>query len=114
MVGLQPATRSECEARPTASSVHLDVAANGGVLRLAIDDEGEGGANAARGSGLIGLKDHFEAMGGTIVVESPLDTGRRCSSSSPSARRDGPALRRLPASRSFTLRQAGGHDARWR
>jgi glucose-6-phosphate-specific signal transduction histidine kinase len=75
MVGLQPATRSECEARPTASSVHLDVAANGGVLRLAIDDEDEGGANAARGSGLIGLKDHFEAMGGTIVVESPLGHG---------------------------------------
>ena len=53
-----------------ASAVRVDVAMNGDELRLAIRDDGVGGVDAARGSGLIGLKDRVEAMGGTIVVES--------------------------------------------
>jgi signal transduction histidine kinase len=54
----------------SAAAVHVDVAMNGDELRLAIRDDGVGGADPARGSGLIGLKDRVEAMGGTIVVES--------------------------------------------
>jgi signal transduction histidine kinase len=53
-----------------ASAVRVDVAMNGDELRLAIRDDGVGGVDPARGSGLIGLKDRVEAMGGTIVVES--------------------------------------------
>jgi signal transduction histidine kinase len=41
------------------------------MLQLSIRDNGVGGADPVRGSGLIGLKDRIEAMGGTIVVESP-------------------------------------------
>jgi signal transduction histidine kinase len=53
-----------------ASAVRVDVAMNADELRLAIRDDGVGGVDPARGSGLIGLKDRIEAMGGTIVVES--------------------------------------------
>jgi signal transduction histidine kinase len=59
----------------SASAVHVDVAMNGEELRLAIRDDGVGGADPARGSGLIGLKDRIEAMGGTIVVESVTGQG---------------------------------------
>jgi signal transduction histidine kinase len=53
-----------------ASTVRVDVAADNGVVRLAIRDDGVGGADPARGSGLIGLKDRVEARGGTMTVES--------------------------------------------
>jgi signal transduction histidine kinase len=59
----------------SASAVHVDVAMNGDELRLAIRDDGVGGADPARGSGLIGLKDRVEAMGGSIVVESVTGEG---------------------------------------
>jgi signal transduction histidine kinase len=58
-----------------ASSVHVDVDASNRALRLTIRDDGVGGADPARGSGLIGLKDRVEAIGGRIVVESPAGVG---------------------------------------
>jgi signal transduction histidine kinase len=45
------------------------------VLELAIQDDGVGGADPARGSGLIGLADRVEALGGTIAIESPTGGG---------------------------------------
>jgi signal transduction histidine kinase len=53
-----------------ASSVNVALAADDGVLRLAIRDDGVGGADPRRGSGLVGLKDRIEATGGTLTVES--------------------------------------------
>jgi signal transduction histidine kinase len=53
-----------------ASAVHIEVDATGEVMRLAIRDDGVGGANPVRGSGLIGLKDRVEAIGGTLSVRS--------------------------------------------
>jgi signal transduction histidine kinase len=53
-----------------ASAVHIEIDATGEVIRLAIRDDGVGGANPARGSGLIGLKDRVEAIGGTLRVRS--------------------------------------------
>jgi signal transduction histidine kinase len=58
-----------------ASVVHVDVEAVDHVLRLSIRDDGAGGADPARGSGLVGLKDRVEALGGTISVESALGVG---------------------------------------
>jgi signal transduction histidine kinase/putative methionine-R-sulfoxide reductase with GAF domain len=51
----------------------IDMRADGcdGVLTLSISDDGIGGADPSRGSGLIGLKDRVEALGGTISVLSP-------------------------------------------
>jgi signal transduction histidine kinase len=54
-----------------ASVVHVLVEMRGGVLGLAIRDDGRGGADPSRGSGLIGLTDRVDALGGTIEVVSP-------------------------------------------
>jgi signal transduction histidine kinase len=41
------------------------------ILQLSIRDDGIGGADPERGSGLIGLKDRVDALNGTIAIESP-------------------------------------------
>src|SRR6266567_2751816 len=58
-----------------ASAVHVVVEARDGVLGLSIRDDGRGGADPARGSGLIGLTDRVDALGGTIEVASPVGQG---------------------------------------
>jgi signal transduction histidine kinase len=45
------------------------------TLRVRVSDEGVGGAEPARGSGLIGLRDRVEAVGGSIDVVSPAGQG---------------------------------------
>jgi signal transduction histidine kinase/putative methionine-R-sulfoxide reductase with GAF domain len=54
-----------------ASVIDMRVDGCDGVLALSISDDGIGGADPSRGSGLIGLKDRVEALGGTISVLSP-------------------------------------------
>ena len=46
-----------------------------GYLHLSIRDDGAGGADLARGSGLIGLRDRAEALGGSLEVSSPPGEG---------------------------------------
>ena len=58
-----------------AQHATVTVETSEGMLELAIRDDGAGGADPNRGSGLIGLRDRVEALGGTIVVESPADEG---------------------------------------
>jgi signal transduction histidine kinase len=53
-----------------ASVVHVDLDTRSSTLQLAIRDDGIGGADAARGSGLVGLGDRIEALGGTLHVTS--------------------------------------------
>jgi PAS domain S-box-containing protein len=58
-----------------ASAVHVAVETRDGVLELSIHDDGRGGADPTRGSGLIGLTDRVDALGGTIGVASPIGEG---------------------------------------
>jgi signal transduction histidine kinase len=58
-----------------ASAVQVELDVPDGTLRLAIRDDGIGGADPARGSGLTGLSDRVEAVGGTLDVTSPADGG---------------------------------------
>jgi signal transduction histidine kinase len=53
-----------------ASLVHIDVQTGDSALDLAVRDDGVGGADPTRGSGLIGLRDRVEALGGTITIAS--------------------------------------------
>ena len=58
-----------------ASAVQVELDAPDATLRLAIRDDGIGGADPTRGSGLTGLRDRIEAVGGTFDVTSPADGG---------------------------------------
>ena len=55
--------------------IQVDAETSGGTLRVRVHDDGIGGATAARGSGLLGLKDRIEALGGTFSVYSPAGRG---------------------------------------
>ncbi len=44
-------------------------------LRIVIVDDGRGGADLTNGSGLVGLSDRVEALGGQLVVTSPSGVG---------------------------------------
>jgi GAF domain-containing protein len=58
-----------------ASSVAIDVQVAGGVLRIAVRDNGVGGARFAHGTGLVGLKDRVDALGGRIWLDSASGAG---------------------------------------
>ena len=58
-----------------ASQVTVTVDAVEGVARLSVDDDGVGGASPANGSGLVGLRDRVEAVGGTLTLHSPSGEG---------------------------------------
>jgi signal transduction histidine kinase len=55
----------------SASAVHVELDMPEGGVRLAIRDDGIGGADPAKGSGLVGISDRIEALGGTLDVTSP-------------------------------------------
>jgi signal transduction histidine kinase len=48
-----------------------------GILVVEVSDDGVGGAHAGSGSGLRGLADRVEALGGRLVIESPAGGGTR-------------------------------------
>jgi signal transduction histidine kinase len=60
-----------------ADSVDVEVVAGAGVVRVCVRDDGRGGADVSRGSGLVGLKDRVETLGGHISLHSPPGAGTR-------------------------------------
>ncbi|OLE00572.1 MAG: hypothetical protein AUG91_03935 [Actinobacteria bacterium 13_1_20CM_4_69_9] len=58
-----------------ASQVQVEVEMRDRTLRIAVRDDGVGGADATIGSGLLGLRDRAEAMSGTIGLESRQGVG---------------------------------------
>jgi signal transduction histidine kinase len=54
-----------------ASVAHVNVQPRDGRLYLSVSDNGSGGADPADGTGLIGLTDRIQALGGTITIHSP-------------------------------------------
>ncbi|CAN5569651.1 hypothetical protein BH10ACT9_BH10ACT9_31630 [soil metagenome] len=56
-------------AEATEATVYADT--RDGCLHLTMSDDGIGGAEAGRGSGLIGLKDRINALAGELTVHSP-------------------------------------------
>ncbi|MCW3016723.1 MAG: Histidine kinase [Solirubrobacterales bacterium] len=55
--------------------IDVDVEDNPAIVRLMIRDDGIGGADPGRGSGLVGLRDRVEALGGTLEIASPSGVG---------------------------------------
>jgi signal transduction histidine kinase len=60
-----------------ASVAQVEAEARDGLLRLSVRDDGVGGATPGGGSGLVGLADRVEALGGTVEVHSPAGEGTR-------------------------------------
>jgi signal transduction histidine kinase len=58
-----------------ASFIEISLAAGDGGLLLSVRDDGVGGADPARGSGLAGLADRVEALGGSIHIRSAASAG---------------------------------------
>jgi signal transduction histidine kinase len=60
-----------------ATQVSIEVTEEGSWLAVRVVDDGRGGADVARGSGLRGLMDRIEALGGRLSIRSPSDEGTR-------------------------------------
>jgi signal transduction histidine kinase len=58
-----------------ATAVYVEVALGETTLRISVRDDGRGGANPGGGSGLTGLQDRVEALGGRITLHSPSGAG---------------------------------------
>jgi signal transduction histidine kinase len=58
-----------------ASAVSVEVEADGHLLRVVVGDDGAGGADFTGGTGLAGLRDRVEALGGRIFLDSPRGAG---------------------------------------
>ncbi|HEY2075534.1 MAG TPA: GAF domain-containing sensor histidine kinase [Streptosporangiaceae bacterium] len=58
-----------------ATVVEVQVNADDDMLRVRVRDDGLGGAGFGRGSGLIGLRDRAEALGGQMRLDSPPGAG---------------------------------------
>jgi signal transduction histidine kinase len=61
----------------SADTVSVTVERQNGLARIEIADDGVGGADPTKGSGLRGLCDRVEALGGTLALESAPESGTR-------------------------------------
>jgi signal transduction histidine kinase len=68
---------ADCEA------VHVRVAPADEAVLIEIEDDGCGGADPAAGTGLRGLADRIDALGGRLAVDSPVGGGTRISARLP-------------------------------
>jgi signal transduction histidine kinase len=58
-----------------ASLVRIGLTSDGTAVRLSVCDDGVGGAEPGSGSGLLGLRDRVETLGGTCEIRSPAGEG---------------------------------------
>jgi signal transduction histidine kinase len=87
-------TNAAKHARASTASVQTQVV--GDVLLLAVRDDGAGGAGFTGGTGLVGLKDRVEALGGRVFLDSPRGAGTSLRAELPLTAADGalpPSLR---------------------
>jgi signal transduction histidine kinase len=68
-----------------ANSACVRAAVEDGVLRIEVSDDGVGGADPTAGTGLRGLADRVDMLGGRMRVDSPLAAGTRVTAEIPLA-----------------------------
>jgi signal transduction histidine kinase len=78
-----------------AAVVHIDAATADGAVTLVVRDDGVGGADPSKGSGLVGLRDRVEALGGTIKMDSSAGNGTRLAVTLPAAAQPDEELQHL-------------------
>jgi PAS domain S-box-containing protein len=86
-----------------ASEISVVVTTSGSEIRAIIEDDGCGGAEVSAGSGLVGLIDRIEALGGRFVLNSPPGHGTRISLEMPLTSEPIGDVERLPDERRSTL-----------
>jgi signal transduction histidine kinase len=67
-----------------ATAVEVDLAMSDAFIHLRVRDDGVGGADPARGTGLAGLTDRVIALGGTLEITSQAGAGTTLSAEIPS------------------------------
>jgi signal transduction histidine kinase len=70
----------------SASKVTVSVGTDHRELSVVVEDDGIGGADPARGSGLRGLADRIAVLGGTFTVDSASGRGTRLMATIPLGR----------------------------
>jgi signal transduction histidine kinase len=66
-----------------ADEAKVSIGVDNSTLRFEITDDGRGGADPSAGSGILGLRDRAEAVGGTLFVISPPGQGTRVTAQIP-------------------------------
>ncbi|MGB4135190.1 MAG: histidine kinase [Microbacterium sp.] len=54
-----------------ATAITVTLASDEGMVRVVVSDDGHGGADPARGTGLVGLIERADALGGALRIDSP-------------------------------------------
>jgi len=67
-----------------ATQATVSVERSDGTVTVVVADDGVGGAEPGSGTGLVGLTDRIEALGGRVHIESPRGRGTRISAEIPS------------------------------
>ncbi len=67
----------------SATSASVAAACDSATLRVEVTDDGVGGADQSRGTGIRGLQDRVAALGGRLTVHSPLGQGTRITAEIP-------------------------------
>jgi signal transduction histidine kinase len=105
LTSLRPSVAKYSQA--TAASVSLSRTGRGVAIEIA--DDGVGGADASGGSGLRGLADRVEALGGHLLVTSPAGAGTVVTADLPM-----PGLECRPDALTDRAEQVGDHTQRSR
>ena len=75
-----------CARHRASSSARVSARRDGHVLVVMVQDDGRGGADPERGTGLIGLTDRVEALRGSLSISSSGDAGTLLRAEFPLAR----------------------------
>ena len=84
-----------------ASAITVRAETGGGVLCVTVRDDGAGGAGFAKGTGLVGLRDRVEAIGGRVILHSPAGAGTTLRAELPLTPAIGGMTKREPQTRHF-------------
>jgi signal transduction histidine kinase len=68
-------TNTARHAHAATATATVQVTMRDSTLYLTIGDDGHGGADPGRGTGLVGLTDRIEALGGRLILHSPPGAG---------------------------------------
>ena len=79
---------ANAERHAKASAVRIEVASTDRLVTATISDDGAGGADVTAGTGLQGLRDRVEALGGTLSITSGPSAGTRLVAMIPAGQTD--------------------------